>query len=71
MGPFTRSLEFNCRYFPCPKQNARIQLSPTTYSNIGESKVDGLELGLNGKITDKWDISAGYTYLDSKATKMV
>ncbi|WP_446893103.1 TonB-dependent receptor [Acinetobacter sp. NS4_7] len=62
-------LNLTAAIFRTEKQNARIQLSPTTYSNIGESKVDGLELGLNGKITDKWDISAGYTYLDSEATK--
>lgn len=39
------------------------------YSNIGESKVDGFEFGLNGKIIDKWDISVGYIYLDSKVIK--
>ena len=62
-------LNLTAAIFRTEKQNARIQLTPTTYSNIGESKVDGIELGLNGKITDKWDISAGYTYLDSEATK--
>ncbi|WP_180176168.1 MULTISPECIES: TonB-dependent siderophore receptor [unclassified Acinetobacter] len=62
-------LNLTAAIFRTEKQNARIQLSPTTYSNIGESKVDGIELGLNGKITDKWDISAGYTYLDSEASK--
>jgi len=62
-------LNLTAAIFRTEKQNARIQLSPTTYSNIGESKVNGIELGLNGKITDKWDISAGYTYLDSEATK--
>ncbi len=34
-----------------------------------ESKVDGFEVSLNGKITNKWDISAGYSYLDSEITK--
>ena len=62
-------LNLTAAIFRTEKQNARIQLSPTTYSNIGESKVDGIELGLNGKITDQWEISAGYTYLDSEATK--
>lgn len=62
-------LNLTAAIFRTEKQNARIQLTPTTYSNIGESKVNGLELGLNGKITDKWGISAGYTYLDSEATK--
>ena len=61
-------LNLTAAIFRTEKQNARVQLTPTTYSNIGESKVDGIELGLNGKITDKWDISAGYTYLDSEAT---
>ena len=46
-------LNLTAAIFRTEKQNARIQLSPTTYSNIGESKVNGLELGLNGKITDK------------------
>ncbi|MFW1707807.1 TonB-dependent receptor domain-containing protein, partial [Acinetobacter baumannii] len=40
-----------------------------TYANVGESKVDGFELGLNGEITDKCNISDGYTYLDSELTK--
>ncbi|NNH37737.1 TonB-dependent receptor [Acinetobacter terrae] len=66
---FQDRLNLTAAIFRTEKQNARVQLTPTTYSNIGESKVDGIELGLNGKITDKWDISAGYTYLDSEATK--
>ncbi|TCB47094.1 TonB-dependent siderophore receptor [Acinetobacter terrestris] len=61
-------LNLTAAIFRTEKQNARVQLTPTTYGNIGESKVDGIELGVNGKITDKWDISAGYTYLDSEAT---
>ena len=66
---FNDRLNLTAAIFRTEKQNARIQLDTTTYANIGESKVDGLELGLNGKITEKWDISAGYTYLDSEATK--
>ncbi|RKG31723.1 TonB-dependent receptor [Acinetobacter tianfuensis] len=62
-------LSLTAAIFRTEKQNARIQLDPNTYSNIGESKVDGIELGLNGNITDKWAVSAGYTYLDSEATK--
>ncbi len=66
---FNDRLNLTAAIFRTEKQNARIQLDTTTYANIGESKVDGIELGLNGKITEKWDISAGYTYLDSEATK--
>ena len=66
---FNDKLNLTAAIFRTEKQNARIQLDQNTYSNIGESKVDGLELGLNGNITDKWAVSAGYTYLDSEATK--
>ncbi|WP_372403548.1 TonB-dependent receptor [Acinetobacter piscicola] len=62
-------LNLTAAIFRTEKQNTRVQLDPTTYANVGESKVDGIELGLNGKITEKWDISAGYTYLDSELTK--
>ncbi|WP_374665563.1 TonB-dependent receptor [Acinetobacter sp.] len=62
-------LNLTAAIFRTEKQNARVQLDQNTYANIGESKVDGLELGLTGKITDKWDITAGYTYLDSESTK--
>ncbi|MGB5885353.1 MAG: TonB-dependent siderophore receptor [Acinetobacter venetianus] len=55
--------------FRTEKQNTRIQIDPTTTANAGESKVDGFEVSLNGKITNKWDISAGYSYLDSEITK--
>ena len=64
-------LNLTAAIFRTEKQNTRVQLDPTTYANVGESKVDGVELGLNGQITDKWDISAGYTYLNSELTKMV
>lgn len=64
-----KRLSLTAAIFRTEKQNTRVQLDPTTYANVGESKVDGVELGLNGQITDKWDISAGYTYLDSELTK--
>ncbi|MDC4501921.1 TonB-dependent siderophore receptor [Acinetobacter baumannii] len=62
-------LNLTAAIFRTEKQNTRVQIDPTTYANVGESKVDGFELGLNGEITDKWNISAGYTYLDSELTK--
>ena len=53
--------------FRTEKQNARVQLAPTTYANIGKSIVDGFELGINGNLTSNWAVFAGYTYLDSDA----
>ena len=65
---FNDRLNLTAAIFRTEKQNARIQLDQNIYANIGESKVDGIELGLNGNITDKWAVSAGYTYLDSEQT---
>ncbi|SPL71107.1 TonB-dependent receptor [Acinetobacter stercoris] len=62
-------LNVTAAVFRTEKQNTRIQLDSNTYTNGGESKVDGFELSANGNITDKWAISAGYTYLDSESTK--
>ena len=59
-------LSLTAAVFRTEKQNTRIQLDAATYTNGGETQVDGLELGVNGQITDKWAVSAGYTYLDSE-----
>ncbi|MEN8417559.1 TonB-dependent receptor [Acinetobacter radioresistens] len=61
-------LNLTAAIFRTEKQNTRIQLDASTYTNGGESKVDGVELSATGKITDKWDITAGYSYLDSELT---
>lgn len=61
-------LNLTAAIFRTEKQNTRIQLDASTYTNGGESKVDGIELSATGKITDKWDITAGYSYLDSELT---
>lgn len=37
----------------------------------GESRVDGIALGLTGTISDAWTIFANYTYLDSKVVQSV
>lgn len=52
--------------FRTEKNNARVQLDSNTYTNIGKARTQGVELGISGNITDKWDIAAGYTYLDSE-----
>ncbi|ENV28387.1 hypothetical protein F961_03199 [Acinetobacter baumannii NIPH 60] len=66
---FNEKLNVTAAIFRTEKQNTRISLDANTTTNGGSSKVDGFELGLNGNITDKWAISAGYTYLDSESTK--
>jgi catecholate siderophore receptor len=62
-------LSFTASVFDITKDNA-LQVDPATgflQAQSGErQEVKGIELGLTGRITDAWTISAGYTYLDAK-----
>jgi len=59
-------LNFTAAIFRTEKTNTRAIAEDGTTQNIGETRVDGIELGVNGNITEKWAVSAGYTYLDSE-----
>ena len=59
-------LNLTAAIFRTEKGNTRATADDGTTSNIGETRVDGIEVGASGNITDKWSISAGYTYLDSE-----
>jgi catecholate siderophore receptor len=39
---------------------------PTQIVLAGNERVNGLELGVTGRLTAKWEITAGYTYLNGK-----
>lgn len=62
-------LELTATIFRTEKDNARVLVAPQTYDNAGKSRVDGLELSASGKLTDKWKVFAGYSYLDSELVK--
>ncbi|WP_374570536.1 TonB-dependent siderophore receptor [Acinetobacter sp.] len=59
-------LNLTAAVFRTEKENTRAVTTDGFTRNIGETRVDGIELGINGNITDKWAVSAGYTYLDSE-----
>ncbi|MBH2030731.1 MAG: TonB-dependent siderophore receptor [Moraxellaceae bacterium] len=59
-------LNLTAAIFRTEKTNTRATAEDGTTQNIGETRVDGIELGVNGNITEKWAVAAGYTYLDSK-----
>lgn len=76
----TRSIEFGTKWDLLDKRlgvtaaifrnettNARV-VDPTggTASMVGKKAVDGLELGLTGRVTKDIDVFAGYTYMDSE-----
>lgn len=59
--------------FRIEKTNLRIPSDPanTTAALVldGLARVDGVELGVAGALTDKWQIYAGYSYLQSEIVK--
>ena len=66
---FDKRLGLNAAIFRTEKNNARQLDASGATTNIGETVVKGIEFGLTGNITDKWDVFANYTYLDSEIKK--
>jgi catecholate siderophore receptor len=42
---------------------------PAVFVQLGEREVKGIELGIVGKITDNWDLSAGIAKMDTEVTQ--
>jgi outer membrane receptor for monomeric catechols len=61
-------LSLTADIFRTEKENARVQTDTTSYENAGKTRVQGIELSASGKITDKWQVFAGYAYMDSEQT---
>lgn len=55
--------------FDNERRDAQIEVDPGVFAQAGKTRVRGLELGINGKITPKWAVYGGYAYLDSKLVK--
>ncbi|MFE9082601.1 TonB-dependent receptor [Brevundimonas sp. NPDC003935] len=55
--------------FKTVRKNAQIQVSAGVYEQAGEAEVQGLELGVSGNVTDKWQVFGGYTWMDSELTE--
>jgi len=61
-------LGFTAALFRVEKDNA-IQTDPVSGTIVATNetqRVQGVEIGLTGKITEKWDMQASYAYMDSK-----
>jgi catecholate siderophore receptor len=63
---FNSNLSLTAAVFQIEKHNARTQVSPGIYELTGTVRVNGLELGAVGRITRKWQVLAGYAYLDAR-----
>lgn len=60
------SLSLTAAIFRTEKTNARITAANGTTRLAGNYKVDGMELGLAGNVTARWQVFGGYTYMDSR-----
>ena len=63
---FHDRLSLTAAIFRTEKDNARVQVNTTSYENVGTTRVDGLELSASGKLTEQWQVFAGYAYMDGK-----
>jgi len=66
-------LSVTAALFDTEMTNARISdpLNPTLQTLAGTEKVNGFELGVQGRLTEHWEVVAGYTYLDPTAIGLV
>lgn len=44
-------------------------VDPTLFVQVGERRVEGIELGLVGKVTDNWEVSAGVAKMDTEVLR--
>lgn len=63
---FDRRLELDAAVFRVEKTNARETMADGSTQLAGEQRVQGVELGVTGHITEQWDVFANYTFLDSE-----
>jgi catecholate siderophore receptor len=62
-------LALSAALFKTTRKNAQIQTLPGVYEQVGETQVEGFELGVSGNITPKWQAFGGYTYMDSELVR--
>lgn len=64
------NLAVNAALFQIEKTNARMRDGLGSVQVLGGTvRVNGMELGVAGRITPAWQVFGGYTYLDGKITR--
>lgn len=68
---FDRRLALNAALFRVTKTNGRIDSDSISDPIVldGKQRVEGIEFGASGKLTDRWDVFANYTVLSSEIIK--
>lgn len=63
---FAGKLSLSSALFQVEKSNARSQVETGVYTLDGKVRVNGFAASAAGRITPKWDVMGGYTWLDPK-----
>jgi len=65
---FDAKLALTAAIFRTEKTNARTNdgVNTNDVTLTGKQRVDGFEIGLAGRITDRWTVSGGYAFLDGE-----
>jgi len=63
------NLSLTAAAFQIEKTNARSQDADGNYALSGDVRVNGIELGASGRLTPRWQVIGGYTYLDAHIVK--
>jgi catecholate siderophore receptor len=66
---FNNRLALSAAAFHLTRKNAAILVDVGVYAQAGEVMVQGIELGISGSITPKWQVFGGYTYMDSELVR--
>lgn len=61
-----KKLALTTAIFRTEKTNARVSMPDGSLQLVGEQRVNGFEFTFAGKITDKWGVFGGYTFLDAE-----
>lgn len=64
-----KRLELDAAIFRVTKDNARETMADGSTQLAGKQRVQGVEVGVTGHITEQWDVFANYTFLDSETLK--
>ena len=62
-------LQLDAALFRVEKTNARETMADGSTQLAGEQRVQGVELGATGRISQQWNVYANYTFLDSETLK--
>ena len=65
---FGDALSLTLDIFRTKTANARVTGPDNTIEFIGTTRSQGVEFGVNGRITPEWSVFGGYSFLDAKIT---